>query len=94
MRRRSQPTRSTWPSMTCHAPTIEDYLKNIDQVTAEDVQRVASELLDPDRLLTVVVGKGSEVRESLSAFGTVMLYDEDGNRVEESGGAPPCALGR
>ena len=60
-----------------------DYLVNIDQVTSQEVQRVASELLEPERMVTVVVGKGSDIRESLAAFGTIEEYDVEGTRVDQ-----------
>lgn len=57
------------------------YLKNIDAVTAEDVQRVANTYLAPDKMLVTVVGSAKDVRAKLAAFGPVVMYDEEGNRV-------------
>lgn len=43
----------------------EDYLKRINEVTAEDVQRVAKKYFLADNSRIVVVGKGTEVLENL-----------------------------
>ncbi len=43
----------------------EDYLKRIDQVTKEDVQRVAQKYFLADNSRIVIAGKGSEVLENL-----------------------------
>lgn len=43
----------------------QNYLKNINAVTAEDVQRVAKKYFNVDQARIVVAGKGSEVAESL-----------------------------
>ena len=39
--------------------SLEQRLERIDAVTEEDVMRVAEDLLRPDRLNTVVLGKGA-----------------------------------
>ena len=57
------------------------YLKNIDAVTAEDVQRVARTYLAPDKMLVTVVGSEKDVKARLAAFGPVVMYDEEGNKV-------------
>jgi len=62
-----------------------NYLRNIDAVTAGDVQRVAGAYLSPDRMLVTVVGAAKDVREKLAAFGPVEMYDEDGNRAVATG---------
>ncbi len=57
------------------------YLKRLDEVTAEDVQRVAEKYLQPDRMLVTVVGSGADVKEKLSPFGPILNLDEDGSPV-------------
>ncbi|MCM4155575.1 pitrilysin family protein [Gramella sp. AN32] len=43
----------------------KDYLEKIDEVSVEDVQRVAQKYFQPDNARIVVVGKGSDVLENL-----------------------------
>ena len=57
------------------------YLKAVDAVTAEDVQRVARAYLAPDNMLVTVVGSAKDVKEKLAGFGPVVMYDEEGNMV-------------
>lgn len=64
------------------------YLKNIDAVTAEDVQRVAQTYLAPDKMLVTAVGSANDVKAKLAAFGPVVMYDEEGNKVVAK--APPA----
>ena len=57
------------------------YLKNIDAVSAEDVRRVAQTYLAPDKMLVTAVGSANDVKTKLAAFGPVVMYDEEGNKV-------------
>jgi len=59
------------------------YLKRVAAVTAQDVQRVARQYLDPDHMLVAVVGAAKDVRGKVGKFGAVTLYDEDGRKVVE-----------
>ena len=66
------------------------YLKKINAVTAEDVQRVAKKYYKPDNLRIVVVGKGSEVLEGLKNLKgptgkeiPISYFDKDGNPTTE-----------
>lgn len=45
------------------------YQKKVKTITAEDVQRVAKTHLQPDRLVTLVVGNTKEIQPSLAALG-------------------------
>lgn len=56
------------------------YRERIAAVTEEDVERVANEYIDPDRLAIVIVGKAEEVRTPLQALGIpVSVHDLEGN---------------
>jgi zinc protease len=57
------------------------YLKRLDEVTGDDVLRVAEKYLQPDRMLLAVVGSGADVKEKLSQFGPLVSLDEDGNPI-------------
>ncbi|WP_313112488.1 M16 family metallopeptidase [Aequorivita sediminis] len=66
------------------------YLKKINAVTAEDVQRVAKKYYKPSNLRIVVVGKGSEVLEGLKNLKNhegrqipVYYFDKEGNPTTE-----------
>ena len=65
----------------------ENYLKNINAVTAEDVQRVAKKYFLVDNSRIVVVGKGSDVVENLEKINfngkkiPVVYFDKEGNKV-------------
>lgn len=67
----------------------ENYLKKIDAVTPEDVQRVAKKYFNMDHMRLIVVGKGSDVAESLEQMKflgkdiPVEYYDKFGNKVEK-----------
>src|SRR5690606_34325886 len=68
----------------------EDYLKKINAVTAQDVQRVTKKYYLADNLRIVVTGKGSEVLEGLKNIKnkggknlSVSYFDVYGNPVAE-----------
>lgn len=50
---------------------LAEHSERLRAVTPEDVQRVAAERLDPDRAVTVVLGDGAEIRESLAELGEI-----------------------
>ncbi|TKJ34356.1 hypothetical protein CEE39_02600 [bacterium (candidate division B38) B3_B38] len=50
---------------------VETYQAKIDQVTLEDVKRVAKQYLDPSNMLIVVVSKAEEVKSDLESMGKV-----------------------
>jgi predicted Zn-dependent peptidase len=58
-----------------------DYLKNytarINEVTAEDVQRVAKTYLNLEHVIIVVVGKEAYFEQPLSRLGKVITVDAD-----------------
>lgn len=67
-----------------------NYLKKINAVTVDDVQRVAKKYYKPDNLRIVIIGKGSEVLDGLKKLKgpkgksiPVSYYDMYGNSVAE-----------
>lgn len=66
------------------ADFYENYIKNINAVTAEDIQRVANKYFLADNTRVVITGKGSEVLPGLEKLGIPMFYfDKFGNPVEK-----------
>lgn len=62
----------------------QNFIANINAVTAEDVQRVAQKYFSYDNSRIVIVGKGSEVIEPLEKLGIPMFYfDKYGNPTEK-----------
>src|SRR5690554_3033557 len=77
-----------------------DYLKKINAVTLEDVQRVSKKYYKPDNLRIVIVGKGSEVLEGLKKLKgpkgrliPIFYFDQYGNSVSEPDYNKPVAEG-
>jgi len=60
---------------------IDNYLTQIDKVTADDVQRVAKKYFDPATMQVVAVGDASKIKTGLEKFGPVEVYDADGKPV-------------
>lgn len=61
---------------------FDHYRENIAAVTKEDVTRVANKYLDPNRVLIVIVGNASQIREPLGTLGLPLHeLDIDGNLV-------------
>jgi len=63
------------------AAYYQNYLKNIDTVTADDVQRTARVYLAPDKMLIALVGPASEIKSRLGKFGAVAMVDEEGKPI-------------
>lgn len=62
----------------------ENFIANINAVTADDVLRVANKYFSYDNSRIVIVGKGSEVIEPLEKLGIPMFYfDKYGNPTEK-----------
>ena len=68
------------------------YPSFVQQVTAEDVQRVAKKYVNPDQLAVLVVGKESGFEKPLSTLGTVTPIDITIPAVD-AGTAKPAATG-
>jgi predicted Zn-dependent peptidase len=62
----------------------ENFIKNINAVTADDVMRVANTYFKADQLRIVVTGKGSEVASKLAELNLPIYYfDKFGNPITE-----------
>lgn len=56
----------------------DTYPAKIMVVTAEDVQRVARNYLNPDAMQLVAVGDASRIKAALEKYGTVAVFDPEG----------------
>jgi zinc protease len=59
------------------------YLKRINAVNADNVMKAAKQYLKPDKMTIALVGASNEIKEKISKFGIVTMYDEDANLVIE-----------
>lgn len=63
----------------------KNYLKNLDNVTAEDVQEMAKKYLKPGNANIIVVGNAGEIADGLKKFsisGKIQYYDIYGNEYD------------
>ena len=76
------------------ADFYENYIKNINAVTADDIMRVANKYMLADNLRIVVTGKGSEVIAALEKLKIPMFYfDKFGNPTEKPAMKKPVPAG-
>jgi zinc protease len=62
--------------------TFNEYITKINQVTAQDVNRVANKYLTPEQMAIVVVGDRQTIEPNLKSLGyTVTILDTEGNPV-------------
>ena len=67
----------------------KNYLKKINAVTAEDVQRVAKKYIKPEHLQIVIAGKGADIAEPLENMTykektvPVMYYNKKAKKVDK-----------
>jgi hypothetical protein len=63
----------------------QNYLKNLNSVTREDVIEVSKKYINPEEAYILVVGKGEEVADNLKKFslsGKISYYDIYGNEYD------------
>jgi len=66
------------------ADFYENYIKNINAVTADDIKRVANKYFLADNTRVIITGKGSEVLPGLEKLGMPMFhFDKFGNPIEK-----------
>lgn len=66
------------------ADFYENYIKNINAVTVEDIKSVANRFFLADNIRIIVVGKGSEVAPALEKLKIPMFYfDKYGTSIEK-----------
>ncbi|MCF6128500.1 insulinase family protein [Flavobacterium sp. AS60] len=76
------------------ADFYENYIKNINAVTPEDIMRVANKYFLADNLRIVITGKGSEVISGLEKLKIPIFYfDKFGNPTEKPAMKKPVPAG-
>jgi zinc protease len=72
------------------ADYYDNYSDQIAKVDADAVQRVARKYVDLDHLQIVVVGDATQVRKGVAKYGTLEMFDADGNAVEAKTESAPA----
>lgn len=60
---------------------IDDFRPKIEALTAADIQRAAAKYFDTYRAAVVIVGDWEKVKDQVTPFGDVTMYDAEGNVV-------------
>lgn len=65
------------------ADYLQTYRDRINSVTAADIQRVARQYIQPDRVAMVIVGDAAAIMDQVKPYAqTIEIYDINGNRKE------------
>ena len=62
---------------------INDFRPKIEALTPADIQRAASKYFDTYRAAIVIVGDWEKVKDQVTPFGEVTMYDAEGNVVSK-----------
>lgn len=60
---------------------INDFRPKIEALTSADIQRAAAKYFDTYRAAIVIVGDWEKVKDQVTPFGDVTMYDADGNVI-------------
>ena len=63
---------------------INDFRPKIEALTAADIQKAAAKYFDTYRAAIVIVGDWEKVKDQVTPFGEVTIYDSEGNIVSKS----------
>ena len=63
---------------------IDDFRPKIEALTTADIQKVAAKYFDTYRAAIVIVGDWEKVKDQVTPFGDVTIYDAEGNVVSKS----------
>ncbi|WP_394332889.1 M16 family metallopeptidase [Pontibacter flavimaris] len=73
-----------------------NYLKKVEAVTAEDVQRVAQKYINPGKMYVLAVGNASEISDKLKKFdkddSQITYYNTMGEKVDRAAMGVPAGL--
>ncbi len=62
----------------------QNYLKNVESVTAEDVKATAEKFIKPGNAHIIIVGKAADIEDNLSQFGEIKYADKYGKPKEKN----------
>ena len=62
---------------------IEDFRPKIEALTPADIQRVAAKYFDTYHAAIVIVGDWDKVKDQVTPFGDVTIYDAEGNVIQK-----------
>lgn len=62
---------------------IDDFRPKIDGLTTADIQRAAAKYFDTYHAAVVIVGDYEKVKDQVSPFGDITLFDADGNMTSQ-----------
>src|SRR5215207_3091368 len=62
---------------------INDFRPKIEALTTADIQRVAAKYFDTYRAAIVIVGDWDKVKDQVTPFGDVTMYDAEGNVISK-----------
>jgi predicted Zn-dependent peptidase len=60
---------------------INEFRPSIEGLTLADIQQAAAKYFDTYRAAVVIVGDYDKVKDQVTPFGDVTLYDADGNVI-------------
>ena len=63
---------------------INDFRPKIEALTTNDIQKAAAKYFDTYRAAIVIVGDWEKVKDQVTPFGDVTIYDAEGNVVSKS----------
>jgi predicted Zn-dependent peptidase len=63
---------------------ISDFRPKIEALTPADIQKAAAKYFDTYRAAVVIVGDWEKVKDQVTPFGEVTLYDAEGNVITKS----------
>ena len=63
---------------------INDFRSKIDALTTADIQRAAAKYFDTYHAAIVIVGDWEKVKDQVTPFGDVTMYDAEGNIISKS----------
>jgi zinc protease len=58
------------------------YISAINMLTKADILNAAKKYIHPDELFIVVSGDAGKIKDKLGRFGSVTVYDADGNEIK------------
>jgi len=74
-------------ALAASIPTIfrrassKTFVRRIEALTTADIQRVSAKYFDTYRAAIVIVGDWDKVKDQVTPFGDVTMYDTDGNVI-------------